>query len=614
MASNATSVTEPNVAPTSTPISSADTVPLNISSIITFLFSLSALRDWLKLILIGGFFETCRQIVFGLYYKMVSAFWVNAYFDGHDACYDWLMVWLSKQPSWKRSRDVQISTQTYGAKSSAITLDGEENHSSSLKSFRKLSYLPSLSVTYSLWYKGCYMTITRTQEQVQNGWFGEKEQTLNISILTRNRDILVHLLQEARTEYIAAQEHHMCIFAHMDGWNNGWTHVASRSKRSLNSIILDPGIKEMLVEDARGFLESKAWYAERGIPFRRGYLLWGAPGSGKSSLIHALAGELGLDIYVVSLGKAGLDDSSLNSLINQLPERCIALMEDIDAAFTTELTRDNEAANDSKNPQNPGGSAPSLASTQTNNRVTLSGLLNTLDADWHAHQLGRILFATTNKFSSLDPALRRPGRMDVHIEFKLASKYQARELFYRFFHPGDVVTGIDDDESDSDESDGSSDSGYSSRDKPEKVQLIEIETPTVHDKDKLTNGKLRSLANEFADAIPEHEFSMAALQGYLMMHKTAPLQAIEQVGIWSQKEKEDRAAKDQPTQHEPRKEDVKLPEETEKEKLEKEITQRVEKEVRERLERERFEKELMERIEKEMTAKMEELFNGQHIC
>ncbi len=59
--------------------------------------------------------------------------------------------------------------------------------------------------------------------------------------------------------------------------------------------------------------------------------------------------------------------------------------------------------------------------------VTLSGLLNALDGV-DAKQ-GRILVATTNKYDSLDEALSRPGRMDVHIEFKLAAKYQARELF-----------------------------------------------------------------------------------------------------------------------------------------------------------------------------------------
>lgn len=55
--------------------------------------------------------------------------------------------------------------------------------------------------------------------------------------------------------------------------NNGWRHVTTRPKRPLSSIVLDPGIKDLLVEDAREFLETKSWYAVRGIPFRRGYLL-----------------------------------------------------------------------------------------------------------------------------------------------------------------------------------------------------------------------------------------------------------------------------------------------------------------------------------------------------
>ena len=57
-------------------------------------------------------------------------------------------------------------------------------------------------------------------------------------------------------------------------------------------------------------------------------------------MIHSLAGELGLDVYIVSLSRMGLDDTSLSSLISELPERCIALMEDIDAAFHHGLTRD----------------------------------------------------------------------------------------------------------------------------------------------------------------------------------------------------------------------------------------------------------------------------------
>ena len=52
-------------------------------------------------------------------------------------------------------------------------------------------------------------------------------------------------------------------------------------------------------------MNSEDWYAERGIPYRRGYLLYGVPGSGKSSLVAALAGELDLNIYALSLSAKG---------------------------------------------------------------------------------------------------------------------------------------------------------------------------------------------------------------------------------------------------------------------------------------------------------------------
>jgi len=55
--------------------------------------------------------------------------------------------------------------------------------------------------------------------------------------------------------------------------DNQWRLTASHPKRLLNSIILDSGVKEDLLHDARDFLDSKKWYSERGIPFRRGYLL-----------------------------------------------------------------------------------------------------------------------------------------------------------------------------------------------------------------------------------------------------------------------------------------------------------------------------------------------------
>jgi chaperone BCS1 len=362
-----------------------------------------------------------------------------------------------------------------------------------------------------------------------------------------------------------------------------WNHIASRAKRPFSSIVLDDGIKELILEDARDFLKSKQWYADRGttfvlpsgsmphhlthlsgIPFRRGYLLYGAPGSGKTSIIHSLAGELGLDIYIISLSKVGLDDGALATLISTLPEQCIAIMEDIDAAFTHGLTRDatgteledsrrrdslrrdrDDLEGDDADDDEGQGRGRNLggSSSGTSSRITLSGLLNALDGI--SAQEGRLLFATTNRYHKLDPALTRPGRMDLHVEFRLASQYQARELYKRFYLP-DAPDNVMED---GDQDDGASDdSGYvtppkggcnSTPSSPESVGIGPAKPPpkyngTAHSAraPKLSRKNVERLAEQFSAQIPDRKLSMASLQGYLMSYKTRPLQAVDDVERW----------------------------------------------------------------------------------
>jgi chaperone BCS1 len=189
----------------------------------------------------------------------------------------------------------------------------------------------------------------------------------------------------------------------------------------MSSIVLNPGVKEMLLNDTRDFLKSEKviltymkhvstlttpqWYADRGIPFRRGYLLHGVPGSGKSSLIHAIAGELMLDIYVVSLSSSWISDSTLTTLMGRVPARCIVLLEDLDAAFTRSVTRDKSSngtpdasSNNSEENNTQEQPAPSSSRHRRHkehisdiNTLSLSGLLNALDGVAAAE--GRILFA-----------------------------------------------------------------------------------------------------------------------------------------------------------------------------------------------------------------------------
>jgi chaperone BCS1 len=203
-------------------------------------------------------------------------------------------------------------------------------------------------------------------------------------------------------------------------------------------------------------------------------------------------------------------------------------MEDIDAAFHHSINRTSEKP---EKKLITGDKEPGPTSNDTP-KISLSGLLNALDGV--GAQEGRLLFATTNRYETLDAALRRPGRMDLHVEFKLASKHQAGELFGRFYAPDDTAADLED----PDDRESDKDSGYCT---PPKEKLVDVELP--EEEKLLTPGRKESdlaqlvLGSEkFKELMPDREFSMAALQGYLMMHKGRPYDAIECAEAWVKEE------------------------------------------------------------------------------
>jgi chaperone BCS1 len=201
-------------------------------------------------------------------------------------------------------------------------------------------------------------------------------------------------------------------------------------------------------------------------------------------------------------------------------------MEDIDAAFHHSINRDSKKSEETAATENK----------EEGPKITLSGLLNALDGV--GAQEGRLLFATTNRFEALDPALRRPGRMDVHVEFKLASQYQAGELFKQFYKP--EKAGPRKAKAAANGGESGRDSGYCT---PLQGKLTENEVPekplSSHGKEPEVADLVR-LGEKFKDHIPDREISMAALQGYLMTHKGRPHEAMEGVEAWIQKEMEKR--------------------------------------------------------------------------
>ncbi|KAL3483003.1 P-loop containing nucleoside triphosphate hydrolase protein [Aspergillus germanicus] len=176
-----------------------------------------------------------------------------------------------------------------------------------------------------------------------------------------------------------------------------------------------PKLKQSFVKDIEDFLrpETRSKYSRQGSPYRRGYLLAGSPGTGKSSLCVALAGFTRLNIYTI-LFSDKLDENGLNTLFQELPERCIVLLEDFDVTGL-QISRHPESGSD----------------LSGKGRLSLSCLLNVFDGV-AAHE-GRILILTANDAEKLDPSLTRPGRIDKTIQFEYANQHLAQEMFLTFY-------------------------------------------------------------------------------------------------------------------------------------------------------------------------------------
>ncbi|KAF9038693.1 P-loop containing nucleoside triphosphate hydrolase protein [Panaeolus papilionaceus] len=529
--------------------------------------STGAIQDTLKLVVIGGTVETARRASVSAWNGFVDSFFLTAHFSQDDYPYDWLMHWLAKQPSWGRSREFEITTRSVNrngiTQKTTGDLEEEEEEDDGLvhgRRKRKVAFMPSLDTTHTIYYRGHWLRITRTKRYPDYG----HGCSLKISVVARNNDIIKKLVLEAKREYEKDAEHRVHIFL-ADTSYPCWRWNGARQKRPMSSIVLQPGVKDMLLADCKDFLASEEWYAERGIPFRRGYLLHGVPGSGKTSLIHSLAGELGLDIYVVSLSSKGMSDNTLTTLMGHVPSRCILLLEDLDAAFTRSVTRDAASTGVPTAATSKDGTT---AETNDGSTLSLSGLLNSLDGVAAAE--GRLLFATTNHIERLDPALSRPGRMDVWVNFTHATKWQAEGIFKCFFpyQP-------------------SSASGTSTptKDKDASVKNLPLPKRKSHAIPLLTEEEINELAKRFAEAIPEDELSVAGLQGYLLKNKTRPRECVEEVGKWVIQERETREKLKKEKAEREAKEKKEAEEKAKKEKEEKEAKEKEEKETKEKQDR-----------------------------
>ncbi len=195
-------------------------------------------------------------------------------------------------------------------------------------------------------------------------------------------------------------------FIYDDGY---WEALTEHPKRSIDTIYLNNNETMDILNDMNQFLskEIKERYRIFGIPYKKNYLFEGYPGTGKTSLSYSLAGELAKDIAIINFDR-NITDNDFMRAVKSIPDDVILCLEDIDVLFEERKKSDTHKS-----------------------MISFSALLNTLDG--HAYKDGLICILTTNYINRLDPALKRPGRIDYTLHFDYATKNQIKKMFNIFF-------------------------------------------------------------------------------------------------------------------------------------------------------------------------------------
>jgi chaperone BCS1 len=372
-----------------------------------------------------------------------------------DESFHWMKLWLAK----KLEGSLAVSVFTRRPRRDRDDGDDETDSNASLYKFEerpdgdnrpRVLFTPSPG-TYFTRYGGTFCVVTRDRTEAPaagNGaeGAGKRRETFLIRLFTRDKGVARRMIEEARDFALPDDDK---IEVRVSQHSSYWTLTGRNQPRSLESVILADHIGERIQKDIRQFQQSAGWYHRLGIPYRRGYLLCGPPGNGKTSLIMAIASALRMNLYLLNLNSPLLTDAALNGLLGQVSVHSLTVMEDVDCAGV----------------QRKAGKKDKHLSG-----VTFSGLLNALDGI--AAQDGRIVFMTTNHVEKLDPALIRPGRVDMIVRVDNANRDQVIRLFRRFYPSSS----------------------------PE-------------------------LAHRFADGVPDGALSMATLQGHLLQFKDSAEEA-----------------------------------------------------------------------------------------
>ncbi|KAG8940457.1 hypothetical protein FRC04_005248 [Tulasnella sp. 424] len=509
----------------------------------TFIFG-GLLQWFLSAVILGPFLESAVNWVFCALTFAPQGLTTSAIINSTDPTYGLVAAYLRRHDVWRNSGSVVVSS--------------EDNPGRPVRYRAPLDqpqvFRHQRPAGGEVW---CQVIKTLDHDEAQ----------LRLTFLTTDRTVLDEFISVIRAERPSTSKPQVTTYTtDTYGW---WSPTKTTVRRTLDALILPAGIKEALVDDVKEFrVTQSAWSVKSGVPLRRGYLLYGPEGTGKRTTILALAAELGVGVYTISLSDGTVsDDPCLFRLVNAVPPRSIVLLEDAHclSTFDPEYLQPSEfpftepISRDDCEPPSP---IPCVADVKPS-QVSLAALASVLDG-LHSED-GVMFFATADDASLIDSALLRPGRIDVSAQYRLATQDQMVSLFKRFY------AASSEDNEDSTSTDGGSspqtsalqlvEDYFSVRRRPHSSRHSDSSsspptppmTPSHHFYSPpvvfrtpvlpraLPRQTLEDLAERFACTIPEDTYGVAELQSYLLTKKDEPGEAVSGVREWMEGLREEKA-------------------------------------------------------------------------